>query len=253
MSQLLRLSGLFAATMVATAVFFFVLLDGVVMPFMVKTKRVQVPDLREQSAHRSRQRLERNGLRLAVRDSVFSDSVPPGHVVEQSPNPRELIKKGRRVFVDVSRGRRSYQVPDVRGGSLREARLQIAGNQLELRKFAFISSGTVPQGVIVSQKPRAGTRLSKGGAVYLEISSGSPFDPKPVPDLVGVAIAAAEDSLEKYELRLGGITEKRSDAALPGVVLSQDPPAESSVPRHSVVEVTISVRHAPAGSAETPP
>ncbi|MCY3761545.1 MAG: PASTA domain-containing protein [Gemmatimonadetes bacterium] len=231
-----------AATAAASLVLFLLLLDNAVMPYVVKVERVSVPDVDDQPSNEAALRLQREGLRMAVRDSVFSETIPRGHVVEQSPDPGELIKKGRRVFVDLSRGPRLHEVPNVTGGSIREARLQIAGNQLRLGDWVYVSSVEIPRGVVVRQEPAAGTSLPRGGRVSLEISSGSPSALRQVPDLTGLSIAAARDTLRKYEMSMGEIVERPGRAPRAGIVLGQRPEAGKRVGRNTSVELIVSAR-----------
>ena len=247
MKGLLRKIVLTAVTAAASLVLFLLLLDGVVMPYMVTVEKVSVPDVDRQSSRQAAMLLQREGLRMAVRDSVFSEAVSPGHVVEQSPDPGELIKKGRRVFVDLSRGPRLHEVPKVTGGSIRDARLQIAGHQLRLGDWVYVSSRDVPRGVVVRQKPPAGTSLPRGGRLYLEISSGSPSALKRVPDLDGLSVAAAGDTLRKYEMSMGAVSKRPGNVSRPGTVLGQLPGAGERVARNTPVELIVSAVATPGG------
>ena len=250
MRGLLRKVLVTAATAASSLVLFLLLLDNAVMPYVVKVERVSVPDVDDQASSEAALRLNRKGLRMAVRDSVFSEGVPRGHVVEQSPDPGGLIKKGRRVFVDLSRGPRLHEVPNVTGGSIREARLQIAGHQLRLGDWVYVSSVEIPKGVVVRQEPAAGTSLPRGGRVYLEISSGSPSSLKQVPDLKDLSIAAARDTLRKYEMNMGEIVERHGNGSRAGIVLGQRPEAGKRIARNTPVELIVSARTALGGGSQ---
>ena len=247
MRGLLRKVMLTAATAAASLVLFLLLLDNAVMPYVVKVDRVSVPDVDDLPSSEAALRLQREGKRVAVRDSIFSEALPRGHVVEQSPDPGELIKKGRRVFVDLSRGPRLHEVPNVTGGSIREARLQIAGHQLRLGDWVYVSSVEIPRGVVVRQEPAAGTSLPRGGRVSLEISGGSPSALKQVPDLEGLSIAAAKDTLRKYEMSVGEIVERPGNASRAGIVLGQRPEAGKRAARNTAVELIVSVQATSGG------
>ena len=217
MRRILRNLAIFAAVVVGTLALFLLLLDYVVMPYIVNVERVTVPDLRQKTLAQAAARLRKKGLRLAIGDSAYHETLAEGYVVDQSPAPRAQIKKGRRVFVHVSRGLRLYAVPEVTGGSRRDALLKVVGSQLVLGRVEYVSSGSIPEGAVIRQSPAAGTRVRRQSRVNLKISSGSPFAPKRVPDLVGVAIEAVEDSLRKYEMRLGRIREQVSNAVPVGL------------------------------------
>ena len=245
MRRLLRNVGIGLGVVVGTGALFLVLFDQAIMPYLVNVERANTPELRGMPLARAAQRVRSKGLRLAIRDSIFHETIGPGHIITQTPEPRQRIKKGRRVFVDVSRGQRLYAVPEVSGASLREARLKIQGTQLRMGEILYRSSGSIPEGAVIDQHPPSGTRIARGGVVTLRISSGSPFSPKQVPDLIGLSIEVVEDSLRKYEMRLGTIRDRLDNTAPPGQVLSQRPAPNTSAPRQSPVDLVVSVASRP--------
>lgn len=249
MRRILRPLAFWVAVPLGTALLFLYLLDTVVLPRIVEVPMVTIPDVRGRSAKDAGRLVAGKGLRLALRDSVFSDSAPEGQIVDQSPRPGDRIKRARRVFVDVSRGRRLSVVPDVTGGSLREASLQIQSRQLAVGRTTYASSGKVPQGVVVRQRPAAGTKVARSSRVDLEVSSGSPNTPKLVPKLVGLSIDVVEDTLLKYEMALGEVQERVSELLPPGQVLAQEPQASSRAPRETAIRLVVSVRRATADTS----
>ena len=232
---------LFAGVGVGSAVIFLILLDFVVLPAIVEVPMVTVPDVLRLSAKAARQRVSAKGLRLLIRDSVYSERAATGEIVDQDPAPGQRIKRARRVFVDISRGRRLYDVPDVTGGSQREAGLQLQGGQLVVGRVRFASHTRIPQGVVIRQDPSAGKKVPLGTRVDLQISSGSPTTPKRIPNLVGLSIEVVEDTLRKYELRLGQI-ENRIDNQKPvGTVLAQTPDHRQRALRRSRIDLVLSM------------
>ncbi|MBT3341773.1 MAG: PASTA domain-containing protein [Gemmatimonadetes bacterium] len=241
------LKGLLRNLLIATGVvggsgiLYLLLLDSVIMPRIVDVSRVTVPNVGNRTVPEAQRLIKQMGLRLTLRDSVYSDA-PVGHVIDQEPGSGEHIKRARRVFVDVSRGPRRYLVPNITGGSQREARLQILGRQLLVGTVRLESSTAIPDGVVLRQSPVAGLELPRQGKVDLVVSSGSPFSPKDVPDVVGVSIQSVEDTLAKYEMRLGEIDERVAEHVLPGQILAQQPAGGALVPRHTPIDLVVSVR-----------
>ena len=227
------------ATMTLVAIVAFI--DLVVMPYLVDVPRVESPDLRGVALPRVKGRLQALGLRLSIRDSSYHESIAAGAVLYQSPDAGVSVKKGRRISVDVSMGPRFYTVPDVRSVSLREAQLQLEHAQLRLSEVIFASSESIPSGAVIKQVPQPGIELPRHSVVDLEISSGSAGQPKRVPNLRGLSIEVVEDSLRKYEMRLGTIESSIDNAVPPGHVLDQDPRAGERVPRLSAINLVLSV------------
>jgi serine/threonine-protein kinase len=235
-------------TLVAVVAF----IDLAVMPYLVDVPRVQSPDLRGVPLLRAKGRLQALGLRLSIRDSSYHDAVAEGAVLYQSPEAGVGVKKGRRISVGVSMGRRFYAVPDVRSVSLREAQLQLEHAQLRLGEVIFASSDLSPSGAVIKQVPQHGIELPRHSVVDLEISSGSPQQPKRTPNLRGLSIEVVEDTLRKYEMRLGTITSSIDNAVPPGHVLGQNPSAGARVPRLSAINLVLSVVANTASATDTP-
>ena len=242
--SLLRKALIAAGVVGGSGVAFLLIVDNLIMPSIVDVPRVTVPDVRNRTIPETERLVRQMGLRLTLRDSVFSDA-PVGHVLEQEPGRGEYIKRARRVFVDVSRGPRRYPVPDVTGGSHREAELQIRGHQRTVGAILQESSTAIPVGVVLRQQPVAGIELPRRAQVDLVVSSGSPFEPKNVPDVVGLSIDTVEDTLAKYEMRLGNIDERVAEHVLPGQILAQQPAGGTLLPRHTPIDLVVSVRPVP--------
>lgn len=240
--KILRVIVLMVSTAVGSLLLFLVLLDVVLMPYLVDVDHVRVPDIRNRGMAEVAAHMKRIGLRITQTDSVFHERLAPGTIVEQTPAPPEYIKKGRRVFVQLSKGQRLYQVPVLIGVGERDARLQLQTHKLRIGQIYHVSSTSVPLGAVIRQQPSAGSRLRGGESVDLEISSGSPLDPKPVPNVLGLDISVVEDSLSKYEMTLDpNINERFDPTSPPGKVLSQDPPPGALRMWREAVKVVVSV------------
>lgn len=239
-----------AGVSVVTLALFLIFLDRLIMPHLVSAPRVKVPKLQGLSVAKARQGLENWGLRLAISDSVYHDHLPVGAIVDQDPPPGLQIRKGRRIAVSVSKGRPYYTVPDVRGTSLREARLQLEANQLALGEIAYVSSERLPEGAVIRATPPVGTKVLRGTPIDLEISSGPPSLPKVVPTLEGLPIEQVEDTLRKYEMHLGQIATQLDNQRPAGTVLSQSPrPGERALPL-SRIDLVVSVQESTATRPE---
>ena len=243
--NILRHLCLLAAGALLAGIVALVLLDEIVMPYLVDTPSVQVPDLKGLLAPEASVRLEETGLKMTLSDSLYHETVPTDAVVDQSPTVGQSVKKGRRVILTVSKGPRYYEVPDVRRVSLREARLQLEENQLKIGQILYRSSDTLPEGAVVGQSPPPGAQLARDSAVDLQVSNGPPAALKRVPNLIGLSIGAAEDTLRKYELRIGHIAKRIDAQKRVGTVLAQSPTSEQRIPRHSRIDLVVSAAAPP--------
>ena len=239
MKRILRELGLFAIGVVFTLILSLFIIDAVIMPYIVDVKKVRVPDLKGMDEEKALNRLERLGLRLVASDSLYHEHIPHRAVVDQTPAARQQIKKGRRIFVDLSLGPRLYAVPNITQVSLREARLQLESSQLRVGNIIYQSS-SLPKGAIIEQNPPTAVRLPRHNTVHLTISNGPADQPKLVPSLLRLPIEVVEDTLRKYEMRLG-LIENRIDTTVPlGTVLEQYPQAAAQAKRLTPIDLVLS-------------
>lgn len=252
MRKFLRKCLFFISVIAFSIILYMFLLDELIIPYLVDVPRVRVPRLRGMSVVQAERNLAKWDINLAIGDSLYHESLPLGAVVDQDPSPGEQIKKGRRITVDVSLGPRFYPVPDsVSGVSLREARLQLEASQLGLGEITHTSSENIPEGAVIRATPPSGTLLPRGTLVDLEISNGSSRLPKRVPLLRDLPIEQVEDTLRKYEMRLGSITSRVAPAHPVGTVLDQSPGPRELAPRLTPISLVVSARATTATRTDT--
>ena len=133
----------------------------------------------------------------------------------------------------ISKGPEPVPVPDVDGRKVSAAKSALARVGLKSDVTQEYSE-QVPDGVVISVKPKAGTILDSGSRVALVASKGPP--PVTVPNLIDMPRGKAESTLKK----LGLVARVVEGAATPlKRVYSQDPPAGTQVPRGSTVTIRI--------------
>ena len=140
------------------------------------------------------------------------------------------MKKGRRVWVKISKGFKSVEVPALRGLSLRQAEITLQQAGLEMGRVRRVRHGTVPSGAVIGTSPPAHTTLEKGREVNIDLSDGGDAAPASgMPRLLGLSLAQAKAQVKKLNLSLGKITYKKDKKSLPGTVLAQTPSAGSGL------------------------
>ena len=137
------------------------------------------------------------------------------------------------------------QIPDLRGRSVLAALDMLAPLKLGIRKEDEEFNDQVPIGAILRQYPEAGTIVREGKTVRVVIGQGgeSVF----VPSLIGLPLRNAEMLLRQRQLLLGEVSESFSLRVEKGFVLSQDPGAESSIEKNTMVNAVVSAGSPPPG------
>jgi len=141
---------------------------------------------------------------------------------------------------------RSEQVvPELTKKSAMSALNALSARKLALEKEGEEYDGTVPVGTVLRQIPPAGTLVREGKIVRVWLSQGgeSVF----VPNLAGLSLRNAELLLRQSQLLLGELSEAYSLRSDKGIVISQDPKADASLAKNSLVNIVYSAGEPPPG------
>ncbi len=200
-----------AAAVLALSVWFFLLGPG---------STVLVPAVTGQPREAAVAALEQAGLDGEVRE-VFSEDVERGVVVSVDPDAGSEVRKGSGVVLVVSRGPERYEVPDVVGSTVAEATARLEEANLARGKVSEKYDEKVPEGQVISSKPKVGSAQKPGAKVALVVSRGrQPID---VPDFTGRDATEAARALADLGLQVDATAQENSDSVPKGRVISQDP------------------------------
>lgn len=210
----------------------YLLADLLLMPYVAGKFKgtVEVPALVNLPPDQAKGILDKNGL-LYMLDSTgdYSNEVAAGKILSQYPLGGTEVKKGRRVWVKISKGYKSVEVPVLRGLSLRQAEISLQQAGLSLGRVRRVRHLSVPSGAVIGSSPPAHTTTEKGREVHLDLSEGTEASSDAMPSLQGLSLAQAKVQVKKLNLTLGKITYKKDMKSLPGTVLSQTPSAGSGL------------------------
>jgi beta-lactam-binding protein with PASTA domain len=131
---------------------------------------------------------------------------------------------------------REVAVPSLVGKTPAEARriAEQSGLQVDVERQYY--SAHVPEGVILSQLPPAGTQVRRGYQVRVAESLGP--QRVDIPDVLGQSDRAAEFNIRRRGLDVGTVAEIQITGTPPDQVLSQSPPPNASgvsVPKISLL------------------
>jgi len=145
----------------------------------------------------------------------------------------------------VIHNRKEVIVPDIQNKSAANALQLLSEGDLAMKIEGYEFNDSVPIGTVLRQAPSAGTTVREGKIVKVVFSQGgeSVF----TPNLIGLPLRNAELLLRQRSLLLGEVSESYSLKAEKGTVLSQEPKAELSVSKNTMVQVVVSAGEPPAG------
>ena len=199
----------------------------------------EVPDLRGLGLATATERIEGSGLDLGAVDSLGHPSVPAGLIIGQAPLPGQVLPPEGPVRITVSTGPQTRSVPDVL--DLDEDRARIV---LETSGF-IVSLDTVeaeePRGGVVSVDPPPDSVVALPAEVELRVSAGPPV--VAMPFVLGMEQREAEILLDSLGLVVGDVEEVFRFGRDQGIVVEQEPAADTELERGSTVRLVVGRRN----------
>lgn len=208
-------------------------LDGsqVTLVVAVTADDISVPNVYNLDQEMAVRALTNEGLNNYTVTSVGSESVEEGKVVYTNPKAGDVVSADAQITIYVSSGPTTTQVeqiqiPDVKGLSQESARTFLTKMGFTNVNFVTEDSATA-KGIVLSQSPAAGTRMSANDTIKITISTGVTTTEAPakidvtvkLPNYVDDTGATASDTLvvevdgEKYlskKLSMDGSEQKLS-------------------------------------------
>jgi len=221
----------FTSIFVSAAVCFLFFVYGI--PFL---ERVEVPDVRRATLDQGRIIMENRRLFLLVESETEDTSIPEGSIINQSPLPGSLVKKGTHISVVLSKGKGGIVIPNLSSVPLEEARRILAEMGFKIGSITEQSSVSVARGSIISTFPSPDSIVKKGAIIDLVLSRGKEVV---VPNVLGRRLGQAKEILERAGLRVGRIDYVCDIEKLFDIILRQNPRPGKNVPKLTAVNLTI--------------
>ena len=216
------------------------LMDMFIMPWIVHSRgEIAVPNVLGMPVNRAWETLEQRGLAPVIRDTASSDNIKPGRVTYQNPNGSDIVREGRNVYLTVSGGMAQIQVPNLRGRSLRDAKITLERMELRLGTVSYVPSD-MPVETAAMQAVAAGRRISKAVPIDISASNGPLQAQVDVPNVVGLSLDEAQRRLAEAGLRVGAMSSKASKTLVPNTVLGQSPQAGDKVDANTPIDLVVS-------------
>jgi serine/threonine-protein kinase len=205
----------------------------VVLTVSLGKPKVKVPDVVGLDQTSAITQLVQAGLQPKVH-SVYSN-VPSGNVTAEQPHAGDLVDKGTIVHINVSRGPKPVQLPDVTGEPFENAQSALKGLGFVVARNDEPSDK--PKDQVVGEDPQPGTPLPAGSTVTLTVSSGP--STTNVPDVTGMNQADAESTLASAGFTPNVVYDPVTDAGSDGVVIDESPKPNSKAKAGAVVTIHV--------------
>ena len=206
---------LFSLLLTATTVWITVDTFLPIFPCEKKTITVRIPNLSDET---QRDRADRSLFDVKVQ-KVYNGEYPRGAIISQTPAPDSYLKLSQDelpypITVVSSLGAKRLSLPDLVGSTKTEAMdtLQKLGLTVRLmEKYGY----DAPPDVVIATVPAAGSSVTDGDCIELQISLAAPPSSAIVPSLVGKTEEEAVSLLQEAGLRLGAVRKSDEIAEAP--------------------------------------
>lgn len=140
--------------------------------------------------------------------------------------------------------RKEVSVPDLTKKSVSQALGLLASQNLALKQAGVEFAQSVPPGSVLRQIPSAGSTVREGRVIRVWISQGDEM--VFVPNLTGIDLRSAQLAVRQSGLVVGKVENAYSLTYEKGLIVAQNPKADSMVQKGQSVALTISDGQPPA-------
>jgi len=135
------------------------------------SSQIVLPDFKGQSLSDVTIRLGEFGLKTGEVRAEENPQVDRDKVISTVPAAGTKVKKGDAIAILVSRGPSEITVPNLNGRALSTAKRIIEDNGFTVGSVTYEVSTEINVGIVMAQRPSAGTKLAKGAKIDLVVAT----------------------------------------------------------------------------------
>ena len=207
--------------------------------YVVGANSVSTPDVRNKTVDEAKVAIVKAGLEVGDITEVASDDVKEKTVIDSDPKAGKKVKKGAKIDLRVSSGKKTVDMPNFVGmdeDTVRKNASKLGFKNITVEK---VESDNYDTGKVVSQNIKAGTEIvPKEKELIIQVSNGK--KKITMPNLVGEDSSNIESVLSSYRFKNVTYKEEYSDKES-GTIISQSIRTGSNiVPSEESLEIVIS-------------
>ena len=207
--------------------------------YVIGSNSVSAPDVRNKTLEEAKVVIVKAGLEVGDVTEVASDDVKEKTVIDSDPKAGKKVKKGSKVDLRVSSGKKTVDMPNFVG--IDEETVKKNASKLGFKNITVekVESNSYDTGKVISQNIRAGMEIiPKEKELIIQVSTGK--KKVTMPNLVGEDSTTVESTVASYGFKNVTYREEYSDKE-EGTVISQSIRTGSNiVPSDESLEIVIS-------------
>ena len=218
--------------------------------YIVGADSVSAPEVRNKTLEEAKVTIVKAGLEVGDVTEVASDDVKENTVIDSDPKAGKKVRKGSKVDLRVSSGKKTVDMPNYVG--LDEDTAKRNASKLGFKNVTVekVESNNYDSGKVVAQNISAGSEIvPKEKELILQVSSGK--KKVTMPNLVNQSSQVDESTIASYGFRNVTYREEYSDKEA-GTVISQSIRSGASiVPGEESLEIVISKGKKPSTNTKS--
>ena len=221
---------------IITGLFLVLFINYLLMPTYINQRSmIAIPNLEGLSVLEAESITKSEGIQVVVADTIFTNDINPGIILEQFP------AAGRAIKIKITQFNEKILVPELLGKTLRSSEIELDQIGINVDSVYYSYSPNYPKGIVSWQSPAPLDSIRKGFGVRLEVSTGlAPNDFVTIPDLQGIFYSEAIKKIDEMGLKEGSVKFISQDNFLPNTVLNQNPKEGTKVSQNSSINLIIS-------------
>jgi hypothetical protein len=188
---------------------------------------IKVPDLKGKTLDQAEGLLDENSLRYQVNDSSYVAGAVPFSIISQHPLAGSEVKANRKIYVTVTaKNPPMVPMPELKDKSLKAAEMELKSRDLILSETKPVPSpfaNLVIRQYANGKEITAGTHISKGTKITLDVGNGSMTSEIELPNFVGMNIDDAKALLVEQGLLIGLEKKEQVSGKDKDVIIKQKP------------------------------
>lgn len=194
------------------------------------------PQLVSMTKAEAEARAASGGFKIEYTEGRYDEEVEKDVVLAQEPPSTARIVKGGTLTLTLSLGPERYEVPDVVGKDVAQAKTDIEDAKLVFKEGPAKFDDRLPKGIVLSVDPKPGTSVKRDTTVTVTVSKGRA--PITVPEVVGKNINDARAQLQALGLTV--VEQYKDDDRPKDEVIAQTPASGSGVENGAEIKLQVS-------------
>ena len=199
--------------------------------------KIAIPSLAGMSQTQAAKTVGALGLKVDVKESVFSEDVAKGKVITSDPAGGGRVEIAGTVHLIISKGKERIQVPELAGLTIEDATTALNDAKLKVGRVTEKFSASQEAGLLIDGSPASGSDVRKDSTVDLIVSKG--IEQVALTNYQGKTSDEAQNELTSAGLIVSSQYEY-SDTIPIGTVISQTPSDVTTVAKGEKVTLIVS-------------